>query len=883
MTHPTSDNTLRSGGKELPIGTRIEEFIIERVLGSGGFGITYLARDTSLNRQVVIKENLPSQFAHRDTTSLTVHPGPGREDQDNFRWSLENFSREAETLASLRHPGIVPVLRRFDAFGTAYFVMPFVEGITLDELLKERQEQGKAFPETEVGGLMERLLDALAHLHDHGIYHRDIKPGNILITNEGIPVLIDFGSARQRLSERSLTVIESPGYTPFEQLQSRGNVGPWSDLYALGGTLCKAITGEVPPKATDRAFDDPWVPLAERVPLCAIYSVRFLANIDCALAMRIEIRWKDAGDWLAASRGNAHVAEDLTNTGSGEETRTVGRLGSRVVRSGSRKRQFVGVWLILGLIAIAVVGGVILRGKGKKQTEEAKSPSVVSISRTDDNTTREHTIEQLQKEEDTNKPAIREDEARKQPPTPGGTAGGVLLTTELPKEVIEGTPKPPKGIPKLIPAPTAAPTFFVPEGTVLLSKGKKVTSSDENPIIGSLDLITDGEKQSIEGYFVELMDGIQWVQIDLEISSPIHAVWVWHFHSQKRAYHDVVIQISDDPEFKTTVTTIYNNDYDNSSRLGKCTDNPYVESRFGMIADGKGTKGRYVRLYSNGNTSNEYNHYTEVEVYGNSLQREREQQVSATDRATPEQSRHEERQQEPIELEKEKARPIPKVFAGLFEQDIPVKGQIGMVAPPREISKYEAKVETAARKDPKWFKEYSDKAKPGVPLPYNERLGLTKKEYDQYLVLWNKREFKPSEEVMLQLRKGAGGTWSLTATGEASSLSILRYNPKDDVFYSHNNKLKRIDDIKTDASSIFGEWTGFEWKFEEKTGQGNTKENFAIGRYANNKYGLVVYRSQEFSTEGTCLLNKNLVIRFQLDRPGQGKDVTPHYKATQNN
>ena len=299
MSDPISDNHPQPVGKELPPGTRLEEFVIERVLGSGGFGITYLARDTSLHRQVVIKENLPSQFAHRDTTSLTIHPGPGREDQDNFRWSLENFSREAETLASLLHPGIVPVLRRFEAFGTAYFVMPFVEGITLDALIDDRRAKGNQFSEDDLRDMLERLLDALAHLHDHGIYHRDIKPGNILVTNGGVPVLIDFGSARQRLSERSLTVVESAGYTPFEQLQSRGNVGPWSDLYALGGTLAKAITFGTPPKAIDRA-DDPWMPLAERLSLRAIYSTGFLEGIDRALAVRIESRWKDAGEWLTA-------------------------------------------------------------------------------------------------------------------------------------------------------------------------------------------------------------------------------------------------------------------------------------------------------------------------------------------------------------------------------------------------------------------------------------------------------------------------------------------------------------------------------------------------------------------------------------------------------
>ena len=189
------------------------------------------------------------------------------------------------------------------------------------------------------------------------------------------------------------------------------------------------------------------------------------------------------------------------------------------------------------------------------------------------------------------------------------------LTTGLPPELIEGTPKP-INIPNLVPAPTKATELKVPEGTKLLSKGKTVTSSDDAPIIGSLDLITDGDKEAGEGYFVELLDGLQWVQIDLEKSSTVNALWLWHFHSQKRAYHDVIIQVSDDPEFKKDVKTIYNNDYDESAKMGKGTDRPYVETRFGLVVDGKGTKGRYVRLYSAGNSSNEMNHYIEVEVFG---------------------------------------------------------------------------------------------------------------------------------------------------------------------------------------------------------------------------------------------------------------------------
>jgi predicted Ser/Thr protein kinase len=283
----------------LPPGTRLEEFVIERVLGSGGFGITYLARDTALGRQVVIKENLPVQFCFRDPSSLTVAPRHSQsDDADNFQWSLENFSKEAAMLASLDHPGIVKVHRSFEAFGTAYFVMPFVEGLALDELSKQRD--GRPFSEDELRGMLERMLDALAHLHDRGIYHRDIKPGNILMTTDGNPVLIDFGSARQRLSERSMTVVESAGYTPFEQLQSRGDVGPWSDLYALGATVVKVITGEAPPKANDRAFGDPWQPTSGRGELTGRFSKGFLAGLDRALRLPMGERWQHARAWRQA-------------------------------------------------------------------------------------------------------------------------------------------------------------------------------------------------------------------------------------------------------------------------------------------------------------------------------------------------------------------------------------------------------------------------------------------------------------------------------------------------------------------------------------------------------------------------------------------------------
>ncbi len=194
-------------------------------------------------------------------------------------------------------------------------------------------------------------------------------------------------------------------------------------------------------------------------------------------------------------------------------------------------------------------------------------------------------------------------------------AGGFVLTTDLPPELIEGTPAPIKA-PNLVQAPTAAPQLVVPQGTVLLSHGQLVTGSDDYPIIGDLPYLTDGDKDAGEGYYTEFMDGLQWVQIDLGQSAAISAVWLWHYHSQKRAYHDVIVQVSDDPEFQARVTTLFNNDYDNSASMGKGSDRPYVESRFGKLIDGKGSAGQYVRLYSAGNTSNDMNHYIEVEVYG---------------------------------------------------------------------------------------------------------------------------------------------------------------------------------------------------------------------------------------------------------------------------
>jgi len=192
----------------------------------------------------------------------------------------------------------------------------------------------------------------------------------------------------------------------------------------------------------------------------------------------------------------------------------------------------------------------------------------------------------------------------------------VPLKTDLPKPLFVGTPVPIK-VPNLEPATKGKrPDFMVPAGTVNLAKGKKVTASDSDPVVGTLDLITDGDKEGDEGSWVELGPGKQWVQIDLEKEAAISAIMLWHFHSQARVYFDVVVQVSDDPKFEKDVTTVFNADAANELGLGTGTDRPYIETYDGKLIDAKGAKGRYVRLYSKGNTTNKLNHYIEVEVFG---------------------------------------------------------------------------------------------------------------------------------------------------------------------------------------------------------------------------------------------------------------------------
>lgn len=191
------------------------------------------------------------------------------------------------------------------------------------------------------------------------------------------------------------------------------------------------------------------------------------------------------------------------------------------------------------------------------------------------------------------------------------------IPLKLPKPAFKGTPKDvPPGTNLEPPRKGPRPEFMAPKGVKLLSKDKPVKASDNDPIIGTLKYVTNGDKEATEGSYVELGPGLQWVQIDLGKEAELYAVVVWHYHNNARVYHDVIVQIADDADFLKNVRTVFNNDHDNSAGLGVGTDLEFWETYEGKLVDCKAQTGRYVRLYSKGSTADDQNHYTEVEVFG---------------------------------------------------------------------------------------------------------------------------------------------------------------------------------------------------------------------------------------------------------------------------
>ncbi len=288
----------------LPVGYRLHHYRIEAVLGAGGFGITYKAVHEALRSRAAIKEYFPVEWSYRDRDDINVVantqgalPTSEAGEEACYTWGLERFLNEARVLAQVNHPGVVRVRDFFEANGTAYIVMDYEDGEPLSQVLQRE----KLLPEERIRRLLGDVLPALEAVHALGYLHRDLKPANLYCRSDGRTILIDFGAARQALSQRSknITSVFTVGYSPIEQylVESKG-YGPWTDVYALGAVLYQCATGRQPVEAPARVLDDPLKPAVEAA--AGRYSPALLRLIDRAMAIRPEKRFQSIAQMRAA-------------------------------------------------------------------------------------------------------------------------------------------------------------------------------------------------------------------------------------------------------------------------------------------------------------------------------------------------------------------------------------------------------------------------------------------------------------------------------------------------------------------------------------------------------------------------------------------------------
>ena len=360
----------------LPQGYRLQEYELVRVLGFGGFGMTYLGFDHNLDKAVAIKEYLPADIATR-TGDNSVAP-QASQFRDDFEWGLGRFLDEARTLARFDHRHIIKVYRFFEAHGTAYIVMEYAEGETLSAFLARKG----TLSEAELKTILYPILDGLEVVHRADFLHRDIKPGNIIIRDEdNSPVLLDFGAARQAIGakSRSVTSIITPGYAPIEQYSSRGDQGAWTDIYALGAVCYRALTGQVPDDATERVIQDPLIPVSER---CAGQaSAGFLSAIDKALQMDKAARPQSVAAWRPAlsgeTPGTVNVQPVVTTSAQEREIVDAPPVHQRDdARSDPPKKSKGKLFAMVVCLAALLVGGIYYYGdylpEQRRQEEKAE-------------------------------------------------------------------------------------------------------------------------------------------------------------------------------------------------------------------------------------------------------------------------------------------------------------------------------------------------------------------------------------------------------------------------------------------------------------------------------------------------------------------------------
>ncbi len=284
----------------LPPGAVLDHYEINRTLGQGAFGVTYQSYSHRFKAPCVIKELLPVDFATRAPRTMHIIPLVA-ENEAILEKCRADFMREATILHEVNHPNVVKILDFFGGNGTNYMVMPYEDGSDYERYLKKLRQAGESPSEQDLMRLLHPVLDGLVCVHAKGFLHRDIKPENILVTAKGEPLLIDFGAARQVIGSRSrpISMILTPKYAPFEQYSSTKKQGPYTDIYSLAAVMHRAIAGEPPPEAPDRADgDDKYIPLVDRY--SRHYSPQFLQAIDWALRPQSHLRPQTIEEWRQA-------------------------------------------------------------------------------------------------------------------------------------------------------------------------------------------------------------------------------------------------------------------------------------------------------------------------------------------------------------------------------------------------------------------------------------------------------------------------------------------------------------------------------------------------------------------------------------------------------
>jgi TPR repeat protein/serine/threonine protein kinase len=347
MGTSSKDTTESTHYFALPAGSTLHEFEIEGVLGHGGFGITYRARDTLLDEVVAIKEFLPNELAVRlsDTTVRAKSTG----DQKDFETGLKSFLQEARTIARFRHNNIVHVRRFFEAHGTGYIVEDYEGGQTLSQRLRTGP-----LDENELYKILIGVLDGLEVVHDQATLHRDLKPDNIILRKNGEPVLIDFGAARDFLGRhsRSITAIAAGGYTPPEQWGVGGQQGPWSDLYALGAVAYRCVTGSTPLVSLQRLRNDPLVPATKAAD--GKYNAELLRLIDWMLDIDEAKRPASVAAVRKALQENTFPQQKLEKETS--QSRKPESYSSAATRPARWRMAVVAPVLVIASLAAAVAG-----------------------------------------------------------------------------------------------------------------------------------------------------------------------------------------------------------------------------------------------------------------------------------------------------------------------------------------------------------------------------------------------------------------------------------------------------------------------------------------------------------------------------------------------